>query len=120
MPVDVVDYDPAWPQKFAKQRDRLTILLRRWLAEPVDHVGFTAVPGLASNPIVDILAPVTSLVEARASASTLQDDGWLDWPTDPNRAWAVVVPAAPVRYSDPSPLSDPVRRSACSRTAGIS
>ena len=71
MPVDVVEYDPAWPQEFAEQRDRLTILLRGWLAEPVEHVGSTAVPGLASKPIVDILAPVTSLTDARAAVSIL-------------------------------------------------
>jgi GrpB-like predicted nucleotidyltransferase (UPF0157 family) len=87
MPVDIVEYDPAWQQEFAEQRDRLTILLRGWLAEPVEHVGSTAVPGLVSKPIVDILAPVTSLVEARGAVSILEEDGWLHWPTDPNRSW---------------------------------
>lgn len=87
MPVDIVDYDPAWRREFAEQRDRLTILLRGWLAEPVEHVGSTAVPGLASKPVVDILAPVTSLVEAGAAVSILEEDGWLQWPTDPNRSW---------------------------------
>jgi GrpB-like predicted nucleotidyltransferase (UPF0157 family) len=87
MPVDIVEYDPAWQQEFAEQRNRLMILLRGWLAEPVEHVGSTAVPGLASKPIVDILAPVTSLVEARGAVSILEEDGWFDWPTDPNRSW---------------------------------
>jgi GrpB-like predicted nucleotidyltransferase (UPF0157 family) len=87
MPVDVVEYDPAWPQEFAEQRDSLTILLRGWLAEPVEHVGSTAVPGLASKPIVDILAPVTSLADGGGAVSNLDDDGWLHWPADPNRSW---------------------------------
>lgn len=87
MPVDVVDYDPAWQREFAEQRTRLTILLHGWLAEPVEHVGSTAVPGLASKPIVDILAPVTSLETARGAAAILENDGWLHWPTDPNRPW---------------------------------
>jgi GrpB-like predicted nucleotidyltransferase (UPF0157 family) len=87
MPVDIVEYDPAWQQEFAEQRNRLMILLRGWLAEPVEHVGSTAVPGLASKPIVDILAPVTSLVEAREAVSVLEEDRWLHWPTDPNRSW---------------------------------
>jgi GrpB-like predicted nucleotidyltransferase (UPF0157 family) len=42
MPVDIADYDPAWPQEFAIQRDRLTALLSGLLAEPVEHVGSTA------------------------------------------------------------------------------
>lgn len=87
MPVDVVEYDPAWQREFAEQRDRLTILLRGWLCEPVDHVGSTAVPGLASKPIVDMLAPVTSLADAGGAVSILEQDGWLHWPTDPNRSW---------------------------------
>jgi GrpB-like predicted nucleotidyltransferase (UPF0157 family) len=87
MPVYVVDYDSTWQQSFAEQRDRLTILLSTWLAEPVEHVGSTAVPGLASKPIVDILAPITSLVDAEAAVPLLEEDGWRHWPSDPNRSW---------------------------------
>jgi GrpB-like predicted nucleotidyltransferase (UPF0157 family) len=87
MPVEVVEYDPTWQHEFAEQRDRLKILLRGWLGEPVEHVGSTAVPGLASKPIVDILAPVTSLTDARGAVSILQQDGWLHWPADPNKSW---------------------------------
>lgn len=99
MPVDIVRYDPDWPHEFGEQRDRLAIILGGWLAEPVEHVGSTAVPGLASKPIVDILAPVTSLVEAREAVSILNEDGWLDWPTDPNRSWRLwfLRPAPDVR-----------------------
>ena len=87
MPVDVVEYDQAWLRAFAEQRDRLTTLLRRWIAQPIEHVGSTAVPGLASKPIVDILAPVASLAEVHGAVPILEDDGWLHWPTDPNKSW---------------------------------
>jgi GrpB-like predicted nucleotidyltransferase (UPF0157 family) len=87
MPVNIVEYDPNWQRGFAEQRDRLSAILRGWLAEPVEHVGSTAVPGLGSKPIVDILAPVGSLAEARGAVSILEDDGWLHWPTDPNTSW---------------------------------
>src|SRR5689334_10000058 len=87
MPVEVVDYDPAWQQSFADQRDRLTIRLTEWLAEPVEHVGSTAVPGLASKPIVDILAPVTSLIDAHAAVPLLEEDGSRHWTSDPNSSW---------------------------------
>ena len=87
MRVDVVGYDPAWHQKFDEQRDRLTILLSEWLAAPVEHVGSTAVTGLASKPIVDILAPVTSLVAAHNAVPLLAEDGWHQWSADPNRSW---------------------------------
>jgi GrpB-like predicted nucleotidyltransferase (UPF0157 family) len=84
-PVTLVDYDPAWRDRFLEQAVRLTALLQPWLATPVEHVGSTAVPGLRAKPVVDILAPVVSLDQAQAAIAVLSDDGWLFWPDDPNR-----------------------------------
>jgi GrpB-like predicted nucleotidyltransferase (UPF0157 family) len=84
-PVTLVDYDPAWPHRFAEQEIPLTESLHPWLAAPIEHVGSTAIPGLRAKPIIDILAPVLSLDEARAVVPTLQRNGWLFWPDDPNR-----------------------------------
>lgn len=53
-PVVVVPYDPAWPGMF----DAEHIALRSALTdlEPlIEHVGSTAVPGLAAKPKIDIL-----------------------------------------------------------------
>jgi GrpB-like predicted nucleotidyltransferase (UPF0157 family) len=87
MPVNVVEYNPDWQREFAKQRDSLAIILRPWLAKSVEHVGSTAVPGLPSKPIVDVLAPVTSLVDAQEAVPILEVNGWLRWPADPNKSW---------------------------------
>src|SRR3984957_4340786 len=84
-PVILVDYDPAWRDRFLEQAGRLTALLQPWLATPVEHVGSTAVPGLRAKPVVDILAPVMSLALAQTAIATLTKDGWLFWPDDPNR-----------------------------------
>ncbi len=84
-PVTLVDYDPAWRDRFLEQAGRLTALLQPWLATPVEHVGSTAVPGLRAKPVVDILAPVVSLAQARTAIAALTADGWLFWPDDPNR-----------------------------------
>jgi GrpB-like predicted nucleotidyltransferase (UPF0157 family) len=51
--VVVVDYDPAWPATFARLRERVVEVLGP-LAVAVEHVGSTAVPGLAAKPIVDL------------------------------------------------------------------
>ncbi|HET6736924.1 GrpB family protein [Mycobacterium sp.] len=87
MPVQIVEYDARWQEKFAQQRDLLSPALSRWLAAPIEHVGSTSVTGLASKPIIDILAPVTSLADAQGAVPLLQAAGWLFWPTDPNRSW---------------------------------
>jgi GrpB-like predicted nucleotidyltransferase (UPF0157 family)/GNAT superfamily N-acetyltransferase len=86
-PVQVEQYNAAWPGRFAAQRTQLEIILQPWLAAPVEHVGSTAVPGLAAKPIVDIAAPVRSLVEARQALPVLERAGWLFWPSDPNSSW---------------------------------
>jgi GrpB-like predicted nucleotidyltransferase (UPF0157 family) len=52
-PVLVVPYDPGWPATFALLRDRIAPVLGQ-LAVGIEHVGSTAVAGLAAKPIVDI------------------------------------------------------------------
>ena len=59
-PIEIVDYDPAWPGRFADEFDRLVPLLPN--AE-IHHFGSTAVPGLAAKPIIDIIALVGDLDE---------------------------------------------------------
>lgn len=86
MAIEIKDYDPAWLNRFAEQRDRLADLLAPWLAAPIEHIGSTSVPGLRAKPIVDVLAPVNSLAERDAMVDALSADGWLYWPGDPNGA----------------------------------
>jgi GrpB-like predicted nucleotidyltransferase (UPF0157 family) len=83
--VTVLDYDPEWPARFAEQRPLVEELLRPWLAGPVEHIGSTAVPGLRAKPVIDMLAPVSSLVDVQAAVPVLADAGWLFWPDDPCR-----------------------------------
>lgn len=52
-PVSVVDYDPAWPQRFELLRERIASAIGD-LAAAIEHVGSTAVPNLAAKPIIDI------------------------------------------------------------------
>jgi GrpB-like predicted nucleotidyltransferase (UPF0157 family) len=85
--IEIADYDANWQRKFAEQRDRASMALARWLSAPIEHVGSTSVPGLASKPIVDMLAPVTSLPDAHRAVPILEEAGWLSWPSDPNRSW---------------------------------
>jgi GrpB-like predicted nucleotidyltransferase (UPF0157 family) len=81
----LVDYDPAWRDRFREQQARLSVLLKPWLAGRPEHIGSTAIPGLRAKPIIDVLAPVVSLADAEAAVVALEQDGWLFWPDDPNR-----------------------------------
>lgn len=52
-PVEISDYDPAWPLVFEGLRARIWPAVSD-IALSVEHVGSTAVPGLAAKPIVDM------------------------------------------------------------------
>jgi GrpB-like predicted nucleotidyltransferase (UPF0157 family) len=58
--IAIASYDPAWPGLFAEEAVRLRGVLGQH-AQRVEHVGSTAVPGLAAKPVIDIQVSVRSL-----------------------------------------------------------
>jgi GrpB-like predicted nucleotidyltransferase (UPF0157 family) len=55
--IALVDYDPAWPERFAFEASRIRGALGA-RAVAIEHAGSTAVPGMAAKPIVDIVLAV--------------------------------------------------------------
>jgi GrpB-like predicted nucleotidyltransferase (UPF0157 family) len=53
----LVEYDPAWAARFEEHATRIRATLGE-CALRVEHIGSTAVPGLAAKPIIDILVVV--------------------------------------------------------------
>jgi GrpB-like predicted nucleotidyltransferase (UPF0157 family) len=76
-PVVIEPYSEEWPRRFADERGILEEVLRPWLAGPVEHIGSTAVPGLAAKPIIDIMAAVESLEASRPALARLAPLGYL-------------------------------------------
>ena len=62
----IQDYDPRWPAMFADEWAHIAVALGSVLVT-VEHVGSTAVPGLAAKPIIDLLVGVRSLAQARVT-----------------------------------------------------
>lgn len=60
----VVDYDPSWPAIYARHEDRIRSALGA-VAVDIEHIGSTAVPGLAAKPIIDILVTVNDSSSCR-------------------------------------------------------
>jgi GrpB-like predicted nucleotidyltransferase (UPF0157 family) len=58
--VRIVDYDPAWPEMAAAEMARLAAALGE-VAVRTEHVGSTAVPGMAAKPIVDLQVSVAAI-----------------------------------------------------------
>jgi GrpB-like predicted nucleotidyltransferase (UPF0157 family) len=75
-PIVIVAYDPAWPALFEQERARLAAILGT-LVVTIEHVGSTAVPGLAAKPIIDLMVGVRSLAETRSRCiEPLQEAGY--------------------------------------------
>ena len=79
-PVDIVDYDPAWPVRFEEEREALRPVLTPWLTGPIEHIGSTAVPGLAAKPVIDIMAGVETLERSREAIKAAATLGYCYFP----------------------------------------
>jgi GrpB-like predicted nucleotidyltransferase (UPF0157 family) len=80
----IVDYDPLWPELFAREADRIRSVLGS-LALRIEHAGSTSVPGLAAKPIIDMVLVVADSAREDGYAPALEAAGYvlrireLDW-----------------------------------------
>jgi len=56
-PVRLMHYDPRWPQEFEQTRSGILHSCMGWVTD-VRHIGSTAVGGMISRPILDVVAAV--------------------------------------------------------------
>ena len=74
--ITVLPYDPAWPELFGQLGAQLRAALGG-VALRIDHIGSTAVPGLAAKPIVDIQISVDRLEPVEPFRSPLEVAGFV-------------------------------------------
>lgn len=74
-PIVVVPYDDAWPSLYEEEQARIERAIGPW-AEEIEHVGSTAVPGLAAKPVVDIMVGVRSLEDSPVLVARLVGIGY--------------------------------------------
>ncbi len=72
----IAEPDPGWPRRFAAERDRIAAALGA-SALQIEHIGSTAVPGLAAKPIVDVLLVVERADDEAAFAPQLERLGYV-------------------------------------------
>jgi GrpB-like predicted nucleotidyltransferase (UPF0157 family) len=73
-PVEVVAYDPAWPDRFASWRDKLAAELGS-AALRIDHIGSTSVPDLPAKPVIDIQVSVADIVDEESYVPHIERTG---------------------------------------------
>jgi GrpB-like predicted nucleotidyltransferase (UPF0157 family) len=71
----IVDYDASWPARYRLERDRVRRALGA-AALRIEHIGSTAVPGLAAKPIVDLLVAVADADDERVIVPALESAGY--------------------------------------------
>ena len=74
--VVLVEYDETWPWRFEEQRRRIVAALGP-VARQIEHIGSTAVPGLAAKPIVDVLVTVDDVDAEETYRPPLEAAGYV-------------------------------------------
>jgi GrpB-like predicted nucleotidyltransferase (UPF0157 family) len=75
-PIFLAEYDPAWPQLFAREAERIRAALGDQVVQ-LEHVGSTSVPGLAAKPRIDILLVVADSADEPSYVTPLEAAGYV-------------------------------------------
>jgi GrpB-like predicted nucleotidyltransferase (UPF0157 family) len=79
---EIVPYDAAWPSRYEEEAARLAEVLDG-VAERIDHIGSTSVPGLGAKDVIDIQVSVPSFQPDTAFREPLERLGYVYRP-DPD------------------------------------
>jgi GrpB-like predicted nucleotidyltransferase (UPF0157 family) len=74
--IKLFEYDPDWPNQFAKHAQMISDALGSVLLR-IEHIGSTSVPGLAAKPVIDILAVVPDSANESAYLPPLEAAGYV-------------------------------------------
>lgn len=72
----LAEYDPGWPTMFEMEAAQIRAALGD-VAIRIEHVGSTAVPGLAAKPIIDIVMEVPDSRDESSYEAPLQAHGYV-------------------------------------------
>lgn len=73
--IEVVDYNPGWTLAFEHEKLRIQAAVGEYLTG-IEHVGSTAVPGLAAKPVIDLLVGIRSLADSPLCVAPLAKLGY--------------------------------------------
>ncbi len=103
-PVEVVPYDPAWPEVYEEVRALVVGALGHRVLS-IEHIGSTAVPGLAAKPYIDVDLTVADSADEAAWVPDAEAAGFVlrvrepDW--EQHRMLRLTDPLANVHVWSP-------------------
>ncbi len=74
--IEIIPYDPSWPVLFQTEVTVLRRALGTWIIGPIEHIGSTAVSGLAAKPVIDIMVGVHTLDDSRTAREAAAEVGY--------------------------------------------
>ena len=76
MTIEIRDYDQAWPELATRAIDEVRAVLPNGVITLTEHIGSTAVPGLAAKPVIDLMAATDDLELVVAHELRLEHRGY--------------------------------------------
>lgn len=64
-PITISEYNPEWPDIFEKEKSILLTAINSETIINIEHIGSTAVAGLAAKPTIDILLEITDETDTK-------------------------------------------------------
>jgi NAD-dependent deacetylase len=74
-PLELAEYDPAWPELYEREATRVRAALGK-AAVDVEHMGSTAVPGLAGKSVVDISVGLSAPTLTAEQVAAMEELGY--------------------------------------------
>src|SRR5581483_6756004 len=75
-PIVIVPWSADWAARFDEERARIAKALEE-LEPAIEHIGSTAVEGLAAKPVIDVMVGVRALDEAEARIASMEAIGYV-------------------------------------------
>lgn len=73
--IEVVEYDPNWPELFELEAERIKQALGSNCIE-IHHIGSTSIPGLSAKPIIDMLPIVRDIQAVDKAIKAMESLGY--------------------------------------------
>jgi GrpB-like predicted nucleotidyltransferase (UPF0157 family) len=81
--IEIIEHNPDWANMFEREAESIRTALGNLTVE-IQHIGSTAVPGLAAKPVIDIMVGLHNLSDGESTIQPLENLGYVYWAENPN------------------------------------
>ncbi|MEO1186025.1 MAG: GrpB family protein [Cyanobacteria bacterium J06636_27] len=82
--IEIVEYNSNWTNMFEEEAESIRKAVEKDLIAEIQHIGSTAVPGLAAKPVIDIMVGLHDLSDGGKIIQPLEDLEYVFWADNPS------------------------------------